>query len=228
MDHQSKIKAQRLKLAAKIVSQEYPHPLRVGVDGVTASGKTTFADELARLIVDMGRPVVRASIDGFHNPKNVRYRNGDSSPEGYYDDSFNYPTLRTALLEPIRDIVSQSRDLRTAAYSFREEKEVNDQWATFDSATILLFDGVMLFREEINDCWDFRIYIDTRLETAFTRGVPRDAATDEEQMSVGKKYLERYFPGQRIYQARSNPREMADVVVLNNDLNRSHILHRKP
>jgi len=29
-----------------------PQPARVGVDGVTAAGKSTFADELAQLVVD--------------------------------------------------------------------------------------------------------------------------------------------------------------------------------
>ena len=38
--------------------------LRFGVDGVTASGKTTFADELARLLGG----VARITIDDFHRP----------------------------------------------------------------------------------------------------------------------------------------------------------------
>jgi uridine kinase len=36
-----------------------PHPLRVGVDGITSAGKTTIADELAVLITAGGRDAIR-------------------------------------------------------------------------------------------------------------------------------------------------------------------------
>ena len=64
-----------------------PHPLRVAVDGIDAAGKTTFADELAEVIGQFGRPVVRASIDDFHRPRTERYQHGKDSPQGYYLDS---------------------------------------------------------------------------------------------------------------------------------------------
>jgi uridine kinase len=61
-------------LATRIASIHVVHPLRVAVDGVDASGKTVLADELVAHIEARGRPVVRASIDGFHNPAAVRRR----------------------------------------------------------------------------------------------------------------------------------------------------------
>lgn len=44
------------------------HPVRVGIDGVDASGKTRLAEELVEPIQEKNRSVIRASIDGFHNP----------------------------------------------------------------------------------------------------------------------------------------------------------------
>jgi len=41
----------------------------VATDGVDGSGKTTFADALALPISRRGRAVIRASVDGFHNPR---------------------------------------------------------------------------------------------------------------------------------------------------------------
>jgi putative protein kinase ArgK-like GTPase of G3E family len=41
------------------------HPLRVGIDGRSAAGKTTFADELAAALRGRGREVLRASLDDF-------------------------------------------------------------------------------------------------------------------------------------------------------------------
>jgi hypothetical protein len=58
--------------------------LRFGVDGVTASGKTTFADRLAALLGG----VARISIDDFHRPEQARY----------YPDSFDLAAFRAAVL----------------------------------------------------------------------------------------------------------------------------------
>ncbi|MEU4835396.1 hypothetical protein [Streptosporangium sp. NPDC023615] len=47
--------------------------LRVGIDGPTASGKTSFGHELAEQISRMGRPVLRASLDDFKKPWRDRH-----------------------------------------------------------------------------------------------------------------------------------------------------------
>ncbi|MFI6098103.1 hypothetical protein ACIA8G_21295 [Lentzea sp. NPDC051213] len=39
---------------------------RIAVDGVDGAGKTVFADELAHVLRERGRQVVRASVDDFH------------------------------------------------------------------------------------------------------------------------------------------------------------------
>src|SRR5688572_16122210 len=88
-------------LAEKIVAVQRPHPTRVGIDGVDGVGKTTLADELAEVVRMRGRTVVRASVDGFHNPRSVRYQRGRASGEGYFLHSFNYPELIAALLSPL-------------------------------------------------------------------------------------------------------------------------------
>ena len=89
------------QLADAIVSLQRSHPLRVAIDGIDASGKTTLADQLAPVIEQRGRPVIRASIDGFHRPRSERYRRGPDSPEGYYEDSFDCASLQSALLHPL-------------------------------------------------------------------------------------------------------------------------------
>lgn len=74
----------------------------VAIDGIDGSGKTTFADELAPVLARRGRPVVRASVDGFHNSKAVRYQRGKCDPEGFFLDSYNYEALKRFLLDPFR------------------------------------------------------------------------------------------------------------------------------
>ncbi len=73
----------------------------VAVDGVDGAGKTVFADELARVLQACHVAVLRASIDGFHNPPSIRYARGRASPEGFYLDSYDYDAVRRLLLDPL-------------------------------------------------------------------------------------------------------------------------------
>jgi uridine kinase len=75
-----------------------PRPARVAVDGVTAAGKTTFADELAPLAKGN---VVRVCVDDFHRPRSERHARGQG-PESYYHDTFDLPALLDAL-ERVRE-----------------------------------------------------------------------------------------------------------------------------
>src|SRR5687768_17695334 len=75
----------------------------VAVDGIDGAGKTVFADGLAETFAETGAAVFRASIDDFHRPRSERYARGRMSPEGFYRDSFDYPTFRRVLVDPFRD-----------------------------------------------------------------------------------------------------------------------------
>jgi len=77
------------------------HPVRVGIDGVDVSGKTMLAEKLIEPLKSKGRSVIRVSIDGFHNPSKIRYRQGRGSPKGYYEDSFNHNVIASCVLEPM-------------------------------------------------------------------------------------------------------------------------------
>src|SRR5687767_7604524 len=72
------------EIASRISRIQQKHPVRVAIDGVDAAGKTTMAEELVAPLKAYGRPVIRASIDGFHNPARVRHNRGAASPAGYY------------------------------------------------------------------------------------------------------------------------------------------------
>src|SRR5262245_13604907 len=110
------------QLASRLLALQFQPPVRVAIDGVDAAGKTTLADELAELLVEHGRPVIRASIDGFHRPRADRYRQGANSPEGYYADSFDYDALRSALLQPLGP--QGSRRFRRAVFDYRTDTPI--------------------------------------------------------------------------------------------------------
>lgn len=87
-------------VATQIVARHLDHPVRVAIDGPDGAGTTVFADELADFVRKTGRPVIRASIDGFHSPRAERSRRGELSPIGYFEDSFDYDSLCSLLLAP--------------------------------------------------------------------------------------------------------------------------------
>ena len=89
------------ELASLIADIRLPRPIRVAVDGRTASGKTTLADELAGVLNRKAREVIRTSIDGFHRPKAERYARGRHSAEGYYHDARDLDAVNALLLSPL-------------------------------------------------------------------------------------------------------------------------------
>ena len=185
------------EIASQIAAIIRPHPVRVAIDGVDAAGKTTFADELAPVLAAFGRPVIRASIDGFHNPATIRYRRGALSPEGYFHDSFNYPALVEVLLQPLGP--GGSLAFRRAVFDFRTDAIVDAPLERAEPNAILLLDGVFLLRPELRTHFDFSIFL---------RSVEE----------VRRRYRVRYIPGQQLYLREAQPERFASVIIGNDHL----------
>lgn len=203
------------QLADYLIARTPPHPVRVAIDGVDAAGKTTLADELARPIEARGRPVIRASIDGFHRPRADRYQRGPDSAEGYYEDSFDHAALTDALLRPLGP--DGDRRYRTRAFDLHADAPLEEPVRLAPSNAILLFDGVFLLRPELYDLWDVRIFVVADFAVTMQRALRRDRALFGDTAAVRTRYERRYVPGQRLYLAAVRPRERADIVIDNND-----------
>jgi uridine kinase len=216
------------QLADRITGVSRLHPIRVAIDGVDASGKTTLANELIQPIERRGRRVIRASVDSFHRPRAERLRQGPESPAGYYADSFDYAALRKVLLLPLGP--RGSRWYRRAVFDYRADAPVDAPAEEAAPDSVLLLDGVFLLRPELDDCWDFRVFVDVAfaetLRRACARGIERFGSAAA--AAVRQRYQVRYIPGQRIYLAAVRPRERADVVVENGDLSAPRLLVRSP
>ncbi|RPJ50665.1 MAG: uridine kinase [Chloroflexi bacterium] len=194
----------------------HPHPLRIAIDGMDAAGKTILADELSAVLIEKtSRLIIRASIDRFHNPREVRYRQGENSPEGYYADSFDLAALRQNLLDPLGP--GGSRAIRTELFDFSSDSAVPSATVEVPADAILLFDGIFLHRPELVDCWDFSIFVQVTYETVLTRAVKRDGARMGGWQGVLDRYMTRYLPAQRRYLETCRPDEHAGIVVVNDD-----------
>lgn len=202
-------------LAGRIAQIQRAHPVRVAIDGIDAAGKSMLADELAPDLRARGRPVIRASLDGFHRPRAERYRGGADSPEGYFLDSFDYEALRAALLLPLGP--GGSRRYRRAVFDVRADCSVNapDEHAPPDA--ILVLDGIFLLCPQLDGLWDYHVWVDVPFDVALVRAASRDAPVLGSAEAVIERYQRRYFPAQRLYLAQARPQLRADAVIANSD-----------
>ena len=200
-------------LAAHILKTPSPFVLRVAVDGVDGAGKTHFADELGPLLAKSGRDVIRASVDGFHQPKEVRYRLGRSSPEGFYRDSYDYKAFRKVLLEPLSP--GGSGRYRTAVHDVETEMPVSVPERRAEPGAILLLDGIFLHRHELRRYWDVSVW----LEVPFHVSIPRMAQRDGNSPDPDASEHRRYIGGQKLYLTECTPQRHATFVVDNSNLN---------
>jgi uridine kinase len=203
------------RLARAIFDIDRPYPVRVAIDGPDAAGKTVLADELAPILEGSGRPVIRASIDGFHRPRTQRLARGAESPEGYFLDSFDYPALRAVLLEPLGP--GGEARFRRRVFDYRADEAVVSPVEVALPCSILLFDGVFLLRRELNEMWDFSVFVAVPFAETQRRAAVRDPALFGSEEEVLRRYAARYVPGQQLYLDLEDPQSRADAVFYNED-----------
>jgi uridine kinase len=197
--------------------------VRVAIDGVDGAGKTTFANELATVLRQLGRSVIRASVDDFHNPRAIRYRRGRSSFEGFFRDSYDYESLKDHLLDPLS--VGGSRRYRTAVFDHLTDQPIQQNDVEASLGSVLLLDGIFLHRPELRSYWDFSVFLDVRFEVSIPRGAQRgEGFGSSNPESVDNK---RYVEGQRLYLRECSPAQHATLVVDNNNLAAPRLLSRK-
>lgn len=202
-------------IAARILELSRPR-LIVAVDGVDGAGKTMFADRLAVVLRLAGAHIVRASVDGFHNPHSVRYAKGQASPEGFFRDSFDYDAFDRLLLSPFKQGASE---VRTASFDHRINEPITDAVVEVPVMSILLVDGIFLHRDELSDFWSLSVFLDVPFDVSFARMSIRDRRPAD----PASKSNRRYFEGQQLYLRRCEPHRRATLVVDNSDFDRPRI-----
>jgi uridine kinase len=180
------------RMAGLIAAVQRSRPVRVAIDGPDAAGKTTLADELAPALRVRGRTVIRASIDGFHRPRAERYRRGEDSAQGYYEDSFDHAALRQELLDPPGP--GGTRRYRRAVFDFRLDARQAAPSMIAPEDAVLIFDGVFLLRPELIESWDLTVVVAVSFDETLRRALDRDVALFGSREEVERRYRSRYVP----------------------------------
>jgi uridine kinase len=197
------------EIAERIMALERQHPIRVGIDGFCAAGKTTLAEQLAQVIRGHHRPVIRACADDFQNPASVRYRLGSRSPEGFYRDALDFQALRAELLAPLGP--GGSLVYRTSTFDVHSSRPNLSPQRRAQGTEILLLDGLFLHAPALAGCFDFTIFVDAGYELCIARARIRRQERSRDADEIEALYRERYVPGFELYVGEVQPERQASV-----------------
>ncbi len=192
----------------------------VGIDGVDGSGKTTFADELARLLVARGRHCIRISLDDFHAPRAIRHRRGRDSPEGFWLDSYDYAAFGERVLVPLG--AGGDGRYRLSSHDLDSDRLVDPPALVAEEPSVVVVDGLFLQREELRGVWDTVVFLDVEFAVSVGRMAVRDGSDPDPDAASNRRYVE----GQRIYFRECDPQARADILIDHNDIARPMV--RRP
>ena len=204
------------RVADQVCAAWLGHPVRVAIDGITATGKSTFAAELADAARRRGRPAIHLSCDGFHHPRERRYRQGRTSAAGYYRDAYDVHSLVDAVLEPLGS--DGDRRYREQVHDLANDRPVRQPERTAADDAVVLIDGTFLQRPELAGWWDEVVFVDTAFEIARDRGTHRDAALFGGLDAARDAFDQRYHAACRLYVQDVDPAQTATIVVGNDDV----------
>ncbi|MBO9605976.1 MAG: hypothetical protein J7639_08510 [Paenibacillaceae bacterium] len=195
-------------------------PYIVGITGIDTSGKTELSKALYQTFQTRKVDVQIIHLDDFHHPKAIRYCPGVSEPQQYYKQSFDFERLIDEVLDPIRKHNGFQGnllhlDLTTDARTVRRRYSIHPD-------TIVLLEGVFLFRSEVRPHVDFYIYLDVNEDNVMKRAMLRDVPSQGNE--VLRKYANKYLPAQKEYLTEHPPMTIADVVVNNCDWDNPQII----
>lgn len=192
--------------------------------------KATFAADtveemenyiLGKFLGSIGKKVQILHMDDFHNPRQVRMT-GDNETDAYYHNAFNYGQVIDEILEPLQ----QGREInrKVICLNLDTDKYENERIYKIDRETVLLIEGVLLFRPPLMEYFDAKIYLDIRFEEVLRRATERDVPKYGD--AILDKYVRKYIPVQRKYIEEWKPRENADILICNEDYRRPVIAGR--
>ena len=184
--------------------------LLVGVSGIDGCGKGYVARQLeARLALHGVTPAI-LNVDGWLNLPEKRFNQSDLA-ENFYENAIRFDQFFTQLVIPLRD----RRSVHLIA-EFTEETASHYRQHTynFKDVSVILVEGIFLFKRRYRTHFDLAIWIDCSFPTALARAINRA----QEGLSAAKTiaaYETIYFPAQRIHLTHDNPREHADLIFEN-------------
>jgi uridine kinase len=75
----------------------------------------------------------------------------------------------------------------------------------------------MLFRTELDDAWDYRVFVHADFDISLDRALARDLDHFGSEEAIRRKHSLRFRPAQQRYLAETRPADVADAWIDNNN-----------
>lgn len=205
------------RIADDAIALGRPTPTLIAIEGRSAAGKTTFADELAQVLAKRGRPTLRSSIDDFHTPGH-KYRSlrREYTPASYIDTGYDYVGFRHSMLDPLAD--GGDRRCKAAQWNSGTDEPSDAPLVSQPENVLAVIDGTLLFHPLLEHAWHIAIWLDIDWDTMLARALARDIAWVKSADEVRWKYRHVWQPIHELYERTMHPKERCDVVIDNRDV----------
>lgn len=204
-------------ILAHLLGKRVPQkPLFVAVDGMTCSGKTTFARNLATALASKGYHTCSISIDDFCNPRELRYRSDEPEALQVYKYNFNEEFFLEKVLRPARD--NRSLELKFTGLDPITDCYSRQVSYSLYAYSIAIVEGLHILKSVFNPYFDYRIMITVGPETQLNRARVRDVVDRHNSPEdIESKYLNRYRPSFEYYLQNDDPTAKIDLHIINDD-----------
>lgn len=167
-------------------------PVLIAIEGYGGSGKTTIAEQLAKTLGDS----YIVNVDDFISKEKLEDTSADKP-------GFDRERLKKEVLIPL----SKSREV-----SFRRliwETNTLSDYKKIPSTNYVIVEGISSYHPDIESYYQYKIWIDTSLNEATTRGRKRDAGNENESK------WDVWAANDLAYQQKYHPEQRADFIIKN-------------
>ena len=175
----------------------------IGIDGLSRSGKTTFAAKLVEHYNKNEKPAICFHLDDFIVERSRRYGTGQAEWLEYYSLQWEADWLKEHFFRQLKHAAELELPFYDAEQDVQRMKKI-----ALPSSCVIVVEGVFLQRPEWRGCCDWVIYVDS----------PRQSRMEREAETVQrnrKKFESRYWPAEEYYISTEEPQKKADFIVQN-------------
>ena len=168
----------------------------VGIDGRSASGKSTFSERLGEAIAALGSPYSIIPMDDLFSPDVYEKEAATSLNPG-----FDMGWIRSEIIDPLKN----GEAVRFQRYD--KLTKTMDGWRDIPGKAIIILEGVFTTGRLLGDAHNLRIWLDCPRETLL------DRADEREGPGARTVWETKWLPAEDAYIAREKPDSTADLTV---------------